>query len=463
MPENTSVLETEPTFISSALDFKKGLVTLAVFEKKLDGTKLVVNAFLVNSNKEKLILDNETLLQHGLFAERQPHPTYRWEAIDMENYLQKYQSANLEKVFNRILDESKDFLDFGDERINKFLALWIIGTYFHPMFATYPYLHLNGNAGSGKTKVLQFISNLSFNGMLSVNSTAAYMIRMIHDNQSTCCIDEVERFEQVKDEETKAVLAMFNSGYKKGATVGKCEASANGKWTLKELESYSPKVFAGIKSIPHTLSSRCIQIVMVKSSNNGIANSNINEESGIWQEIRNLLYRNVLDSHMLVRGFYLGLMDEQISGRSWELWKPILGVAMAVDPKVELYNEMRMLALEYEIGRTELESESVGAITLLSGLREMVSADPRSDETYSTDEIYGFLAEEDPEEFGWLKEPQNQGRRGKWLGNELRRSKVIQGRAIQKRIEGKNTKSYKLSKVIIEERLRTFGHALPTE
>lgn len=456
MPEN------QPTFISGALDFKNGIATLAVFEKKLDGTNLVENAFLVTSNKEKLVLDNETLLQHGLFAERQPHPTYRWQAADMEQYLQSNGLTNLEQVFNRIFEESKQYLDFGDERYNKLLALWVIGTYFYPTFSTYPYLHLNGNAGSGKTKVLQFISSLSFNGMLSVGSTPAYMIRMINDNQSTCCIDEVERFEKVKDEETKAVLAMFNSGYKKGATVGKCEVSGGGKkWTTVNLVSYSPKVFAGIKSLPHTLSSRCIQIVMVKSSNNEIANSNIDEESTCWQEIRNMLYRNVLDSHLFIQGCYFGLNDNEISGRPWELWRPILAVAKAVNP--DLYSEIRAVALEHEQGRTELESESVGAITLLSALYEFVLSDPRPDNTYSTEEIYEFLTEEDLEEFGWLKDPQNQGKRTKWLGNELRRSKVVQGRAIQKRIAGKNTKSYRLSKTIIEERLRTFGRALQQE
>jgi len=174
-----------------------------------------------------------------------------------------------------------------------------------------------------------------------------------------------------------------------------------------------------------------------------------------------MLYRNVLDSHLFIQGCYFGLNDDEISGRPWELWRPILAVAKAVN--TDLYSEIRAIALEHEQGRTELESESVGAITLLSALHELVSNDPRPDDIYSTEEIYDFLAEEDSEEFGWLKEPLKQGMRAKWLGNELRRSKVIQGRAIQKRIAGKNTNSYKLFKTAIEDRLRTFGHASPPE
>ena len=42
-------------------------------------------------------------------------------------------------------------------------AAWIIGTYFHRIFNSYPYMHVKAPKGSGKSQCLSLMANLCFN------------------------------------------------------------------------------------------------------------------------------------------------------------------------------------------------------------------------------------------------------------------------------------------------------------
>jgi len=55
----------------------------------------------------------------------------------------------LRGVYGQIIDILKEYSDL-EEHNYKIIALWIIGTYMHDQFSSYPYLFLNAMKGSGK-------------------------------------------------------------------------------------------------------------------------------------------------------------------------------------------------------------------------------------------------------------------------------------------------------------------------
>jgi hypothetical protein len=203
-----------------------------------------------------------------------PNPKPRWSKQSIEAFLFGKISGNIEKDFKNLSDTFAYFVDFADP---KFVNTLLYGLLVHIFIVCFRLFLMSSQRqyGERQSKVLQIISSLAFNGEHSVANSPAYTIRVIHDNSATCCVDEVENLEQTKDEDLKAVIMMYNSGYKKGATVGKAELGHGKKWEPKEFEAYSPKVFAGIKELIPTLSSRCIPIMMVNSSNAEIKNREV--------------------------------------------------------------------------------------------------------------------------------------------------------------------------------------------
>jgi len=87
-------------------------------------------------------------------------------------------------------DEAKKKFDI-EEQHYKIIALWIIGTYFHKQFATYPYLFFNAPKSSGKSRLLKLVASLSWNGRYLISISEAVLFRTA--SKRTFCIDEFER------------------------------------------------------------------------------------------------------------------------------------------------------------------------------------------------------------------------------------------------------------------------------
>lgn len=442
--------------INGAQDFTSDKAYVGVMYPMVSMGRLIRLGYLITSDKERINFDPESLAQSGIAADRDPSfHVPRWQIEDIESYLGNAKSVGIAMLFDAILRESKELFDFIDERWHSFLAAWIIGTYFHRMFPSYPYIHLNGNAGSGKTKCLSFIATLAFNGELSVNNTASYMIRVVHNNHATCCIDEVERFGKARDDDSRVVLAMLNAGYKRGSFVGKSEPGNNKKWEPKRFEAYSPKVLAGIQGLHPTLASRCIPIIMLRSSNPNLVNNEVNEEDGKWIIVRNELYRSLLENYKEVSETYKSLTDNTLLGRAWELWKPILAVARCVDEVV--YEKLQKLAVEVEVKKKDIETSNIVTPLILKALYEFLEGQKILAGFFPTTKIYTILAAYDAEDFGWLEADDNKSKRGKWLTKELRIAGVIEKNAEQKKINGITTKGYTLDKLLLIELLKRNG------
>jgi hypothetical protein len=125
---------------------------------------------------------------------------------EKEEYREKWK-----EIYLNIIDMLKKYLDLKKEYY-PLIAIWIIGTYFHREFYTYPYLFFNAMKGSGKTRLLKLIKVLSKDGDLIASLTEAVLFR----TKGTLCIDEFEKITRSGSENLRELL---NSAYKKGTKV----------------------------------------------------------------------------------------------------------------------------------------------------------------------------------------------------------------------------------------------------
>lgn len=171
------------------------------------------------------------------------------------------------ECYDKIIELGKLYIDMPEEYYHV-VASWIIGTYFHEHFPAYPYLFFNAMRGSGKTRILKFISSLGSKGDGSVqnNLTEAVVFRI--PRGTTTCIDEVE---QIGSKEKQTLRELLNSAYKKGMKVKRMRKvkiqGGSEQQVVETYEPFYPIAMANIWGMDEVLGDRSITLILEKSNN----------------------------------------------------------------------------------------------------------------------------------------------------------------------------------------------------
>jgi hypothetical protein len=166
----------------------------------------------------------------------------------------------IRECFDLIKEVLEKYVVLKEEYYN-IISLWIIGTYLHKEFESYPYLFLNAMRGSGKTRTLKLITSLSFEGEVLASPTEAVLFRCT----GTLGIDE---FEGIGNKDKSSLRELLNAGYKKGIVVKRLKRKKTLKGeeqVVESFEPYRPVVMANIWGMEEVLSDRCISLVLEKS------------------------------------------------------------------------------------------------------------------------------------------------------------------------------------------------------
>ncbi len=174
---------------------------------------------------------------------------------------------DLKTAYRNIIDILKEYLDIKEE-FYSIITLWIIGTYFHDKFPSYPYLFFNAMKGSGKSRAMALITCLSKDGQMLNSLTEAVLFR----TTGTLGIDEFEGLSRKGNESLRELL---NSAYKKGITVKRMKQKKTDEGTeqvVEEFEVFRPIIIANIWGMESVLGDRCIQLILEKSSKSVVTN-----------------------------------------------------------------------------------------------------------------------------------------------------------------------------------------------
>lgn len=446
----------QPTFFLPIQDFLRGTayVTVTLME---GGSK---HLYIITSERDIFECTEKVLAAKNMNASRLPVVTamQRWQQDKALSFVEGADPAPLKATYHRIVDLTKKLIDLQEPSFYDVFALWIIGTYFYRLFPAYPYIHLTGLWGTGKTKFLQIAAHLGFNAELFTSaSSPASIVRLIHANSAMCCVDEAEKLTAKKSNDNDVLAEVLRVGYKRGVTVRKCEGS-DGKFEILELDPYSPKILAGISDIEAALASRCIRIETRRTDNEAIANSTVSERDPVWSDIRGDLYASFLTHAEELSVIADGIKVDSIKARAAELWMPILSIAQLVDESGELFTSVLTFAEGMEAERKEEEQDTT-VHQVLIGIYELLDKDDVK--FVSAESIFNHLAEDD--ENDWLLTENGTKRRGKWLNKNLRLLGLWKGRAKLKSVQGIKQRGYTIKREKVTDAARRYGVNLPMD
>lgn len=390
--------------IHPALDFKeKGYV--GVFLPTEGGNEEML--FIVTSDREIISTNEELLKQKNIkLSHKGVKFSNQWSSISLQDFLKSFTTVDKKDIFEEVEGNYEYYIDFLDKRIYNFLSLWVIGTYLFPIFKTYPYIYIGGVKESGKTKTLYLTSLMSFNSIFSSNMSTSSIFRLIQNGRCTLFIDESEKL--VNPERAQEFRSILLQGYKSGSKVFRSEKNFRDKFVVESFEVYSPKIIANIFGIEDVIGSRCIRIIMQRTTNKEIGDREIDETNNSWQCTRDKLYNFAMNYWKDIKDIYETIPNEtSLSNRDWELWKPILSIASFINK--ELYEEIKNLAEEKSREKHIENVTETGECVLVEALLELV----KSDEFYKVKEIRVLMESKYDEEQKWLK--------SEWIGRALGR------------------------------------------
>lgn len=304
-------------------------------------------------------------------------------------------------VLQTVRDWLAQYINVVDDLDLDVLALWAAHT--HVAFETYttPRLMLDSTMpGSGKTTVLEHLQRLTLAPIQAASiSSPALLARMLDKEMRTILIDEVDRSLDPKKPGVEDLIAILNSGYKRGATRPVLVPAKGGSWDVSEMSTFSPVAMAGnAPHLPDDTRSRCIRVLLMPDIHGTVSPSD-------WEEIEpdaadlgeNL--RTVLDQCRGEIRVSRPELPEGCTGRMREKWGPLARVAAVAGgtwPSTVrdlIVRDIEEVAMEREEGLLNLPP----AMVLLRNTHEVWSAE----EAYmSSTALIDLLVAHNPEYWG---------------------------------------------------------------
>lgn len=392
-------LEQAPKYVTvnSAQDFVEGRMMFTFYGGDtpflVTSSKKIIKYDDVESYQIKIRNDN---LPMSMMSSQTAVEFVRGKQVDILSCLQQ------------LIAHIKKYVILQDEKLYTFLALWTMGTYMYRLFRYYPYIWINADKGSGKTRVMEVICPLTFNGMISTNQTQATIFRSVDADGCTLFIDE---FEKMNDDMQQGILTILNSGFNvDSGKTARMEKHGDG-YKRKTFNSYSPKVFAGISEISDVLQDRCVKVRMLKKNKDEhVARYKVDDMlKKSLDTLRSDLYICALNNASDIKQMYdsnIINFPNELSDRECDIWECIFVLSQFIDKK---YNtsfeaEMKQLAIQGSAERTHDNVVKNLSYKLLNSLVEVVDTIKPVKESngvkyYSCDAVFNMLKSEEDYDF----------------------------------------------------------------
>lgn len=250
------------------------------------------------------------------------------------------------------------------------LAAWSLATHVFEMFHAFGYVALQSPVrGCGKTRVLEVLECVCVRPWRVNSVTPAVIFRKIGAGRPTLLLDEIEILNgKQKSENTLAIIAILNAGYRAGAVVARCEGK---DFKIAEFPVYCPKVFTCIGKMPDTIADRCIIIQMQKAlptqNVERFSEHRIKPEAA---ELRQRIEPAISNAANRIRGAYEALPPLTfLRDRQEEIWQPLFATLSVLDSS--RMDELRRCAIALTKAKTADDEDSQTNLKLLLDIRSV--------------------------------------------------------------------------------------------
>jgi len=167
-----------------------------------------------------------------------------------------------EQLFNEIREFFVRHLDVRNALLYDVYASFVMASWRPEDFTVVPYLFFLGPLASGKTRALECFHRLCYRAIMATSMSAASLFRALEAWHPTLLLDETEIYNR---KEMVEVLALLNSGYRRGQYAIRIEKVEEGVPQIAMFDTFGFKVMAGTQELAATLQSRCILTNMTKA------------------------------------------------------------------------------------------------------------------------------------------------------------------------------------------------------
>lgn len=361
----------------------------------------------------------------------------------------------LGETYEKIKEVLQRYVKLKDDDY-ELVAIWIIGTYCIKSFETFPYLFINAQKGSGKTRLLKLIEALSNKGELLTSMREAVLFRIATDDK-TILIDELEGLDRKENAPLKELL---NACYKRGTKVYRMRKKGE-EYIPEAFYPFTPIAIANISGLDDVLGDRCITIRLDKSAKSVYSlrqedftksllitsiKSNFELFSVVlcslcsavftqteWNNYIDLVYPTTTLTTLTtlttsftrekeisasVVSVYNKIIESGINGRHLELVFPLLIVSLMINNDV-FEKILKIAKTKFEKKQEDdiMESDDVSLIEFISKMKSNIDYDRYRFIHKITEEFRYFL--------GIRKEREQEDINSKWVGRALKRLGLI--------------------------------------
>jgi len=294
-------------------------------QKQAKKLKPYINCYYTLDDKNKLKIiteyDVEYKEQNFRFNIKPDDTTISINGV--KRYQQKNSEPNPKELHKRIVEEIKKYCFLKEDETYDIIAIYVMLTYKYKHLDFTPILHLNGEAGTGKSQIIKICSKLGFNSSTTVSTTASSFFRRIDRKRGLYCMDEKEKLEDYEKE-------LLNGCTYEG-NVHTVTEKISDEFIDTDFQIYTPVILACISEVYGATSTRTIKIETVKPPRNFKKYEviRLTENKTEWQELRDDLCVWSLKTHK--ENKELMIVDEEIekilNNRGVDSWKCILNQA----------------------------------------------------------------------------------------------------------------------------------------
>jgi hypothetical protein len=325
------------------------------------------------------------------------------------------------------------FLAFPSRHHLVVLCLWVLHTWALSAFYVTPRLVLRSpEPGSGKTRVLEILALLCRGAKLTLSTSTAALYRRIAaagDDPPTVLQDEADRVFNSKTPQSEELCAVFNSGYKRGATVDRCEGDAK-NMKVVEFPVYAPVALAFLGSrVPPSITDRAVSMDMRRRAPDETVAEFRERDAAAEAEPLKQRIEAWATANVKALAAARPKMPEGVRDRPAEVWEALLAIADLAEGD---WPERARAACKYFVLDTGSDEKLSLGMRLL---RDIKSAFADGDRMFSADLVAALTADPESEWRDVWGKPLDQRR----LAKELKRYGI---ESQEVRIGAQNRKGY---------------------
>ena len=285
-------------------------------------------------------------------------------------YELKPKSVELTVPLEDVCAYLKRFVVFTSEAQSTAIALWVAHTWTIDAFDYTPYLQITSpEKRCGKSRVLDCLEPLTPKAWRAISPSEAVLFRKIDSDQPTLLLDETDTlFSNGNDDRGELLRSLLNAGFERKAKVPRCIDKGR---EVHDFAVFCPKAFAGIGSLPDTVTDRCIPVrLRKKRREESVERFRGREAAVIANPIRERLQEWAMRPETIsTLNSARPLIPDQLSDRQADICEPLLAISDAAGGD---WPQRARKAL-IELSTSDAQEESVN-VKLLSDIRNVFDA-----------------------------------------------------------------------------------------